>query len=172
MAIYALGDLVPTIDEAAYIHPEAVIIGNVTVGAEASVWANAVLRGDDGAIVIGDGTSVQDCAVIHCTAELDTVVGKNVTIGHIAHLEGCTILDGALVGTGAVVLHAAVVGESALVGANAVVTGGTIVPPGAMALGIPAKIREGAADKEDIDDGARSYHERARLYRTELRRLD
>ncbi len=171
MPIYALGQVEPTIHPSAYIHPDAVVIGNVSIGAEASVWANAVLRGDDGRIVIGDGSNVQDCAVIHCTPDLDTVVGSRCTVGHIAHLEGCRIHDRALVGTAAVVLHRAVVGEGALVGANAVVTGGTIVPPGALAIGIPAKIREGAADQAEIDDGVRSYIERAERYRAELRRL-
>lgn len=172
MPIYALGDVEPSIHETAYIHPDAVVIGNVTIGAEASVWACAVLRGDDGAIVIGPGSNVQDGAVIHCTPELDTVVGERCTIGHIAHLEGCRILDRALVGTASVVLHEAVVGEGALVGANAVVTGGTVVPPGAMALGIPAKIREGAADQDDINHGVQSYIDRGKRFREELRRLD
>lgn len=172
MPVYALGDAVPEIHETAYIHPDAVVIGNVKIGREASVWACAVLRGDDGQIVIGEGSNVQDGAVIHCTPLLDTVVGRNCTIGHIAHLEGCQINDGALVGTASVVLHQAVVGEGALVGANAVVTGGTQVPPGAMALGIPAKIREGMADQAEIAMGVRSYIERAKRFRADLRRLD
>ena len=172
MPVYALGDSIPDIHETAYIHPDAVVIGNVKIGRQASVWACAVLRGDDGEIVIGDGSNVQDGAVIHCTPELSTFVGRNCTIGHLAHLEGCRILDGALVGTASVVLHNAVVGEGALVGANAVVTGGTNVPPGAMALGIPAKIREGMADSAEIDMGVRSYIERGKRFRAELRPLD
>lgn len=172
MPIYALGDVVPTIHETAYIHPDAVIIGDVTIGAEASVWACAVLRGDDGAIIIGDRSNVQDCAVIHCTETLDTVVGKNCTIGHLAHMEGCTIGDGALVGSAAVVLHDVVVGEGALVGANAVLTGGTVVPAGALAVGVPARIIAGAADQEAIEDGTASYVARAKRFRSELRLLD
>jgi len=170
--VYALGDQVPQIHESACIHPDAVIIGDVTIGVDASVWACAVLRGDDGAIVIGDGSNVQDGAVIHCTPELSTIVGQRCTIGHIAHLEGCRILDRALVGTASVVLHDAVVGEGALVGANAVVTGGTIVPPGALAIGIPAKIREGAADQDDINEGVQAYIDRGKRFRAELRRID
>jgi carbonic anhydrase/acetyltransferase-like protein (isoleucine patch superfamily) len=172
MPIYALGDLEPSIHESAYIHPDAVIIGNVTLGPDASVWACAVLRGDDGKIVVGEGSNIQDGAVLHCTPLYNTVVGNFCTIGHIAHLEGCRILDRALVGTASVVLHDAEVGEGALVGANAVVTGGTVVPPGAMALGIPAKIREGAADAAEINMGVRSYIDRGRRFRRELRRLD
>lgn len=172
MAIYALGDAQPKIHATAYIHPEAVIIGDVTIGADASVWGCAVLRGDDAAIVIGDGSNVQDGAVIHCSTDLDTVVGNRCTIGHLAHLEGCRVLDGALVGSASVVLHNAVIGEGALVGANAVVVGGTIVPPGAMAIGIPARVREGAADSDEIDRGTQAYIDRARSYRTDLRRID
>ncbi|MEM7287469.1 MAG: gamma carbonic anhydrase family protein [Actinomycetota bacterium] len=172
MPVYALGDVEPDIDETAYVHPDAVIIGAVTLGPKSSVWANAVLRGDDGRIVIGEGSNVQDGAVLHCTPEFDTVVGNYCTVGHIAHLEGCTIEDRALVGTASVVLHEAVVGEGALVGANAVVVGGTVVPPGAMALGVPAKIREGAANNDEIDHGVQSYIDRAERFRRELRRLD
>lgn len=172
MPIYALGELEPRIAPDAYIHPDAVIIGDVSIGAESSVWACAVLRGDDGAIVIGDRSNIQDGAVIHTTPQWDTVVGNGCTVGHLAHLEGCRIADGALVGTASVVLHDARVGEGALVGANAVVTGGTVVPPGAMALGIPAKIREGAADQDDIRHGVESYVQRGHRFRAELRRLD
>jgi carbonic anhydrase/acetyltransferase-like protein (isoleucine patch superfamily) len=172
MAIYALGSVEPVIDPSAYVHPDAVVIGDVTLGAEVSVWPGAVLRGDGGRVIVGSGSNVQDGAVLHTTPEHQTVVGERCTIGHLAHLEGCRILDGALVGSAAVVLHDAEVGAGALVGANAVVPGGMIVPPKAMALGVPAKIREGASDPDDIADGVDTYIERARRYRAELRRLD
>ena len=119
MPIYSLGELVPRIDPTAYIHPQAVIIGNVEIGPEASVWPNAVIRGDDSLISIGARSSVQDNAVLHCTAELPTIVGEDVTLGHLCHLEGCVIEDQALVGVGAVVIHEAVVGYGSIVGANA-----------------------------------------------------
>jgi len=172
MPVYALGDLEPSISATAYIHPEAVVIGNVIIGSESSVWACAVLRGDDGEISIGNRTNIQDGAVIHTTAIYPTIVGNNCTIGHLAHLEGCTIEDGSLVGTASVVLHNAVVQEGALVGANAVVTGGTVVPSGALALGIPAKIREGLANQEEITLGVESYVARAKWFRKDLRRID
>ena len=144
MPIYALGDQVPDIHPTAYVHPDAVIIGSVTIGAEASIWPGAVLRGDDGEILIGARTSIQDGSVLHTTLFQPTTVGDECVIGHIVHLEGCTIEDGALVGNGSVVLHNAVVRSGALVGANAVVPNGMEVPSGAMALGVPAKIRENA----------------------------
>src|SRR5438045_2632485 len=134
MAVYALGDKVPRIDPDAYVHPDGVVIGDVTLAAGASVWPCAVLRGDDGAIRIGRDTSVQDGAVIHCTSFLDTVVGDECVIGHSVHLEGCVVEDRALVGNGAIVLHRAIIRTNALVGSNAVVPGGMEVPSGAMAL--------------------------------------
>lgn len=173
VAIYALGDLVPRIDPTAYIHPDAVVIGNVTVGPEASVWAGTVLRGDDGSITVGARTSVQDGTIVHTTPWAPTTIGAECVIGHAVHLEGCTIEDGALVGSGSVVLHEAVISSGALVGANAVVIGGTVVPPKAMALGIPAKIRADAVDPDTmIRPGMEAYVNRIPRYREGLRRLD
>ena len=100
MPVYALGDQVPQIDPSAFIHPEAVIIGDVRIGAGSSVWACAVIRGDDGPIHVGSGSSIQDGAVLHTTAFSPTTVGDGCTIGHLAHLEGCVIKDGGLVGSG------------------------------------------------------------------------
>jgi carbonic anhydrase/acetyltransferase-like protein (isoleucine patch superfamily) len=172
MPIYALGDRVPQIDETAFVHPEAVLIGRVSIGAESTVWPGAVLRGDGAGITVGARTSIQDGAILHNTEVLPTVVGDDCTVGHLAHLEGCTIEDAALVGTASVVLHEAVIGRGALVGANAVVTGRTVVPPGAMALGVPAKIREGASDLDQNLRDAQHYVQRGRRYRAEMRRVD
>jgi carbonic anhydrase/acetyltransferase-like protein (isoleucine patch superfamily) len=170
MPLYALGDVEPQIDPDAFVHPEATIIGNVVIGPGSTIWPQAVLRGDQSRIVIGARTSVQDGAVLHCTRELETVVGDDCTIGHLAHLEGCTVEDGALVGTGSIVLHAAIVRTGALVGAAALVPNGMEVPTGAMALGVPAKIREEAVpDPSRIHEAAASYVARAARYRTGLR---
>src|SRR5665213_3124281 len=104
MAIYQLGDLIPNVDTDAYVHPDAVVIGDVTIGPESTIWPGAVLRGDYGTITVGARTSVQDGTVIHATAELATRIGDGCVIGHMVHLEGCLIEDGALVGSGSVVL--------------------------------------------------------------------
>src|SRR5262245_32444613 len=109
MAIYALGDSEPQIDPDAFVHPDCTIIGNVVIGAGATIWPQAVLRGDQSRIAIGARTSVQDGAVLHCTRALETVVGNDCTIGHLAHLEGCTVEDHVLIGTGSIVLHRAIV---------------------------------------------------------------
>jgi carbonic anhydrase/acetyltransferase-like protein (isoleucine patch superfamily) len=172
MAIYALGDVEPRIDPEAYVHPDATVIGNVTLGAGTTVWPQAVLRGDYGEIVVGARTSVQDGAVLHTTPLLPTTVGDDVVIGHLAHLECCTVHDGALIGTGSIVLHRAVVERGALVGAGAVVPNGVVVPSGAMALGVPAKIRPDAADAQETLRNAAQYVLNGERYRKELRRID
>lgn len=172
MAIYALGDQVPEIDPDAYVHPDAVIIGSVFIGAESSVWPTAVLRGDDGEIRIGRRTSIQDGTIIHVTPLAFTTIGDECTIGHNVHLEGCTIEDKALVGSGSVVLHHAVIGREAIVGACAFVGNNKVVPPLAMALGVPAVIREDSVRPGHFDLGMASYVHRAVRYRDQLRRLD
>lgn len=173
VAIYALGDLAPTIDDTAFIHPQATVIGNVTIGAGSSVWPSAVLRGDGKSnIEIGEDTSIQDGSVIHVTDEHPTIVGDRCVIGHLVHLEGCIVEDDVLVGNGAVVLHRALLRSWSLVGSNAVVTNDTELPSRAMALGIPAKILPDRVVDEAITHGAMTYKARAQHYRKELRRLD
>lgn len=169
MPIYALGEHEPVIHPEAFVHPDAVIIGSVTIGAHSSVWPCAVLRGDGEPIIIGERTSIQDGCVIHTTEELGTIVGDDCVIGHLVHLEACTVHDGAQVGNGAIVLHRVHVHTGAIVAANAVVLNDTIVPPGAVAMGVPAKIREGMADPEMISSGAAGYLARTKRYRDELR---
>ena len=173
MAIYALGEVEPRIDPSAYVHPDAVVIGDVELGPEASVWPSAVLRGDQGGIAIGARTSVQDGTVVHTTPFTPTRVGTDCVIGHLVHLEGCTIGDGVLVGSGAIVLNGAVVEDEALVGAGALVPGTMVVPSRAMALGVPATIKPDAVQPElHIRPGTAVYRERGRFYREHLRRLD
>jgi carbonic anhydrase/acetyltransferase-like protein (isoleucine patch superfamily) len=169
---YALGDRTPSVAETAFVHPNAVVIGAVTIGAQATIWPGAVLRGDYGEISVGARTSVQDGVVIHATAELPTRIGADCTIGHLAHLEGCTIEDGALIGSGSVVLHRAVVRSGALVGAGAVVPNDLEVPSRAMALGVPAKIKLDAVAEGVLQLSADLYVENGARYKRELRRLD
>jgi carbonic anhydrase/acetyltransferase-like protein (isoleucine patch superfamily) len=172
MAVYALGDSEPDIHAEAWVHPQATVIGNVTIGAGSTIWPQAVLRGDYGFIRIGARTSIQDGSVIHCTAQIPTIVGDDCVVGHLAHLECCTVEDGALIGTGSIVLHRAVVGTGALVGAAALVPNRMHVPPGAMALGVPAKIREDAVPNGMIAANAEEYVRNGERFREELRRLD
>ncbi len=173
MAIYALGDVEPTIHPEAFVHPDATVIGNVTIGAESSVWPQAVLRGDNGTIVVGARTSIQDGSVIHTAPHLPTIIGDDCVIGHLVHMECCTIESGSLVGSGSIVLHGAIVRAEAIVGANAVVPNGMEVPSRAMALGVPAKLKLDAVEPElMIQLGAQSYVANGKRFRRDLRRLD
>ena len=172
VALYAIGDLEPTIDPTAFVHPDAVIIGNVTIGPESSVWPSAVLRGDSNAITVGARTSIQDGAIIHTTRASATVIGSDVVVGHVAHMEGCLIEDGALIGSGSIVLPRARIGRGALVAAGAVVPNDVVVPALALARGVPAKIVEGAAPQDVIADSVATYRHNAAWYNASLRRLD
>src|SRR5580700_5064946 len=129
MAIYSLNGASPRTPPEAYVHPDAVIIGDVTIGPESTVWPGAVLRGDYGTITVGARSSVQDGTVIHAGPGFPTIIGDGCVIGHLAHLEGCILQDDCLVGSGSVVLHYAVIGSGATVGANAVVPNRMEVPP-------------------------------------------
>jgi carbonic anhydrase/acetyltransferase-like protein (isoleucine patch superfamily) len=170
--VITLDGKTPKIADGVFIAPTATIIGDVEIGERSSVWPQAVIRGDNGYIRIGARTSIQDGCVLHTTEEHPTTVGDDCVIGHIVHLEGCTIESGALVGNGAVVLHRAVVRTGALVGSNAVVPNDMEVPSGAMALGVPAKLRLDTVQPEMIAEGVESYLDKVRRYRAGLRRLD
>jgi carbonic anhydrase/acetyltransferase-like protein (isoleucine patch superfamily) len=169
--IYALGDREPQIHADAYVHPDAVIIGDVQIGAESSIWPKAVLRGDYGTILIGERTSIQDGTVVHAVDEYPTVIGDDCVIGHLAHLEGCVIHDRALIGSGSIVLHEAVVHSGATVGAGAVVRNRMVVPENSMALGVPATIKQGSGSDDVALASAALYVANARRYRAELRKL-
>ncbi len=169
MPIYALGDQQPTIDPSAFIHPDAVLIGRVTIGPESTVWPCAVLRGDHGEIRVGARTSIQDGAVLHAVEYLPTVIGDECVVGHNAHLEGCTIEDRVLIGSSSTVLHAATVRTVSLVGAGALVPNRMEVPSHAMALGVPAVIKPDRVQVEAILAGVEVYVHNGKWYREDLR---
>ncbi len=133
---------VPRVASSAFVAPNAMLIGDVVVGDESSIWFGVVLRADNGAIRIGARTSVEDNAVVHATDDRTTIVGNDVTIGHCAVLDDCTIEDGALVGSNAVILDGAIVGRSSLIGAGSVVAADEHVPARIVAAGAPAKVRK------------------------------
>jgi carbonic anhydrase/acetyltransferase-like protein (isoleucine patch superfamily) len=172
MAIYRLGDVVPQIDPSAYVHPDAVVIGDVHLGAEATIWPSAVLRGDYGTITIGARSSIQDGTVVHAGPGFPTIVGQGCVVGHLAHLEGCILEDDSLAGSGSVVLHHAVISRGATVGANAVVPNRMVVPPLALAIGVPAQIREGRSDLGLIQLSAAEYVANGKRFKELLERID
>lgn len=169
MPIYALGDRFPTIHPDAFVHPDAVVIGDVRIGAESSIWPGAVLRGDYGTIIIGERTSIQDGTVVHAVSEFPTVVGDDCVIGHIVHLEGCIIHNRALVGSGSVVLHQANVFSGATVGAGAVVRNRMDIPANALAVGVPAQIKLDASSEAMIVAASQLYVWNAKRYKIELK---
>ncbi len=175
MAVYALGDRVPDIHPDAYVHPDAVVIGAVTLAAGTSIWPQAVLRGDYGTISVGIGSNIQDGTVIHCTAIDATVIGSGCVVGHNAHIEGSTIEDHCLIASGgSVVLNGTVIGTGSIVAAGAVVANKMQVPPRSMALGVPpAKVRAGyEVPLGHLDGNVKMYAANAAYYRDALRRLD
>jgi carbonic anhydrase/acetyltransferase-like protein (isoleucine patch superfamily) len=163
MAVYDLGGIGPQIAADAFVAPTATLVGAVELAPATSVWFGAVLRADLDRIVIGEGSCVQDNAVIHTARGLPTVVGTDVTIGHGALLEGCVIGDGALVSMGVTVLQRARIGAGALVAAGAVVREGQEIPPGVVAAGVPAVV------KKDVDGSSRRWLETAAAHYRELR---
>ncbi|MCP9464984.1 MAG: gamma carbonic anhydrase family protein [Nitrospira sp.] len=165
--IRAFEGILPKIPKSCFVEETAVVIGDVVMGEECSVWFHAVIRGDVHYIRIGDRTNVQDLSMLHVTHDTHPlVIGSEVTIGHHVVLHGCTIEDRVLVGMGAIVMDGAVIGEGSIVGAGALVTEGTIVPPKSLILGSPAKVKRPVTDKELawIKESADNYVRYARTY--------
>ncbi len=140
MPTYSLEGLTPVVDPGAFVHPQAVLIGDVLVSAGCYVGPGASLRGDFGRILIGAGSNVQDCCVLHSFPAKDTLLEEDAHIGHGAVLHGCTVRRGALIGIGAIVMDDAVVGEGAFVGAACFVPAGFAVPARTLVTGVPARI--------------------------------
>lgn len=166
MTILPFDGHVPQIHETAYVAPGAVIIGQVTLEAEVSVWFNAVIRGDREPIVIGHGSNIQDGSVVHTDPGYACTVADNVTVGHNAILHGCHILSGVTVGMGATVLNGAVVGKDALVAANALVLEGAELDPRMLVAGVPAKPRRELSDEEvaKFHQNTDGYRQRRLVY--------
>jgi gamma-carbonic anhydrase len=140
----------PKLGKGVYIARGAVVLGDVTLGSHASVWYNAVLRGDINRIAVGHHTNIQDNAVLHLADEFPCVIGNYVTVGHSAIVHACTVGDEVLVGMGAVILDGAKIGKQSIIGAKALVTQGMIVPPGSLVLGSPAKVVRKLTAKERL----------------------
>ena len=173
MPCYAIEDVVPVIDPSAYVHPTAVLIGDVIIGPRCYVGPNACLRGDFGRIVLKEGANVQDTCVMHGFPERDTVVEENGHIGHGAVLHSCVVRQGALVGMNAVVMDEAVIGESSIVAACAFVKAGMVIAPRSLAAGVPAKVLRELTEEEIAwkGSGTRTYQELAVRSMTTMREV-
>ena len=161
----------PVVHPDAYIAPTAVLIGDVEVGAGASVWFGAVLRGDEASIKVGDGANIQDNVVVHCAQDLPTLIERNASIGHSALLEGCVVEQGALVGMGAIMLQRSRLGAGSMLAAGAVLGEGKSVPAGHLAAGVPATVRKplDGSSESWVGTAAQHYRDRAVRYRANLR---
>ena len=157
--------IVPEIHPSVYIAQGAMIIGDVNIGEDASVWFNAVLRGDLDQIRVGARTNIQDGTIVHLDQGFPCIIGDDVTVGHGCIVHGCTVGDGAMLGMGAIVLTGAKIGERAIVGAGALVREGQEIPPETVAVGIPAKVRRdvSAEDLERIRFGTLDYVTRGQI---------
>ncbi len=172
MAVYEIDGVAPEIDSTAWIAESAEVIGNVAIGADASVWFGCVLRGDTEIIQIGEGSNIQDLSVLHADEGMPLTIGHHVTVGHKVMLHGCTIGDESLIGIGAVVLNGARIGRNCLVGAGSLVTEGKCFPDGSMIMGSPARaVRQLTPEQiERLRWSARHYIDNARRFRATLNR--
>ena len=151
----------------AFVAPTAVLIGDIRIGAEASIWFGAILRADDGPIHLGAGSNIQDNCVLHVDPGFPIHIGENCTIGHRAMIHGCTIGDGSLIGMGATILNGAKIGKNCLIGAGALVTEGKVIPDNTLVVGSPGRpVREITAEGiEDLQRAAALYRARWRRFR-------
>ena len=157
----------PRIDETAYIADSAVVIGDVEIGANSSVWFNAVLRSDNNSIKIGRRSNIQDGVVIHEDPQNPVIIGDNVTVGHKAIVHGCTIGNNSLIGMGAILLNGCRIGNNCIVGAGALVTGKAVVPDNSVIMGAPAKNIKPITPEllKSIEFDADEYAERGAEYK-------
>ena len=173
MPLYRLGQKTPSVDPTAFVAAEATLVGDVQVGPQASVWFQAVARGDNEPIRIGAQANVQEGAVLHADPGYPLTIGKRVTVGHQAMLHGCTIGEGSLIGIQAVILNGARIGKHCLVGAGAIVTERKEFPDRSLILGAPAKVVRQLSDEDvkNLEASAAGYAERAAVFATQLERV-
>ena len=164
--IHKLGERHPQVPPGCFVAPGAHLIGDVLCGGQVSIWFGAVVRADNARIIVGAGSNIQDCAVLHVDPGMPLTIGERVTVGHQAMLHGCTIGNGSLIGIGAVVLNGARIGENCLVGAKALVTENTVIPDGSLFIGSPGKLVRPLTQEqiENMHSAAQHYMEKIVLY--------
>ncbi len=170
--IYTLENRAPTfLGKDYFIADSAVVIGSVTLGQDASIWFNCVVRGDTDDLIIGENSNIQDCAVLHTDPGLKLRIGREVTVGHMVMLHGCEIGDNTLIGIKSVILNHAKVGRNCIIGANTLITEGKQIPDGSLVMGSPGKVVRPVTPQEIqmITSSARHYVENARRYRKHLK---
>ena len=173
MTLYSLNDIAPDVHAESWVAPNATLIGKVSLAKDASVWWQAVLRGDNEPLIVGERSNIQDFAMLHTDPGIPLTVGRDVTIGHHVTLHSCTIGDGALIGIGATVLNNAQIGPNCLVGAGALVTEGKVFPEGSLIVGSPAKAVRQMEERQiaNFRLNAQYYVQNAKRYRNGLKTL-
>lgn len=173
MAIYQLADISPEIDSSAYITDSAKIIGKVKIDANASIWFDVTIRGDNELIHVGENSNIQEACILHTDMGFPLTIGKNVTVGHQAMLHGCSIGEGSLIGIQAVILNGAKIGKNCLVGAGALVTEGKEFPDNSLIVGTPAKVLRVLTDEAilKMQKNTQHYVQRGQEYKTQLKRI-
>ncbi len=174
MATYSLCNRQPVLGHEAWVAPNATVIGDVRLGDNASIWWNAVARGDNDTITIGAGSNIQDGSVLHVDAGVPLSIGDNVTVGHQVMLHGCTIGDESLIGIKSVILNKAVIGRHCIIGANSLIPEGKVIPERSLVMGSPGKVVRQLSDEEvaRLLLAAQGYVENARRYRAGLLQTD
>jgi carbonic anhydrase/acetyltransferase-like protein (isoleucine patch superfamily) len=169
---YSLSGIAPTLPLSGnyWIAPNATVIGNCILHENASIWFNAVLRGDNDPVVIGENSNIQDGSVLHTDVGCPLTIGQNVTVGHLAMLHGCTIGDNSLIGIGAVILNNAVIGKNCIIGAKAFISEGKIIPDNSLVMGAPGKVVRDVSDQQAqmLIGSALHYVENWKRYRAGL----
>jgi carbonic anhydrase/acetyltransferase-like protein (isoleucine patch superfamily) len=170
MSLYLIGNKRPQIDPSAWIAANATVIGDVRLATNASIWWNAVLRGDNDPIHIGENSNIQDGSVLHTDEGVPLHIGRNVTVGHLVMLHGCTVGDGSLIGIGSIVLNRAVIGKHSIVGANTLIPEGKTYPDRVLIVGSPGKVVRELSDEDvaNLLGSAAHYVDNARRYRETL----
>ncbi|OXR50862.1 gamma carbonic anhydrase family protein [Pusillimonas sp. T2] len=172
MPVYALKNLIPSIDPDTFIFDSADIIGDVTLKAGVSIWSNVSIRGDNAPIVIGSNSNIQENSVLHVDEGIPMTIGDNVTVGHQAMLHGCTIEDGTLIGMQAIILNNAHIGKNCLIGAGAIVPEGRHIPDGSLVIGIGKIVRQLSEEElHNLSHNSQHYADRGREYAQHLTRL-
>lgn len=166
MPIFTIDERRPQLGAGAWVAPNATVIGDVRLAENASIWWNAVLRGDNDPITIGANSNIQDGSVLHTDAGVPLTLGRDVTVGHLVMLHGCTVGDGSLIGIGSVILNRAVIGKGCIVGANTLIPEGKVFPDRVLIVGSPGKVIRELSDQEvaNLQKSAAHYVENARRY--------
>ncbi|MFN3985681.1 MAG: gamma carbonic anhydrase family protein [Rhodocyclaceae bacterium] len=174
MGVFALGDASPSLGPGCWVADNATVIGRVVAGTNVNIWYNAVLRGDNDPITLGDNTNIQDGAVLHTDDGVPLDIGADVTIGHMAMLHGCSVGDGSLIGIGAVVLNGAVIGRSCIIGAKALIPEGKVIPDRSLVVGAPGRVIRQLGDEEveRLRQSAAHYVSNARRHADSLRPIN